>query len=101
LIGYIMFFAFSTGAVIWVLISEVFPGTVRAQGQSLGAFTHWLFATIITFLFPAVVEQSVYGSAYAFIFFSIMMIVQAITVWKYFPETKGKTLEALGNELSQ
>lgn len=100
LIGYIMFFAFSTGAVIWVLISEVFPGTVRAQGQSLGAFTHWLFATIITFLFPAVVEQSVYGAAYAFIFFCIMMIVQAITVWKYFPETKGKTLEALGNELS-
>ncbi|MFT3702706.1 MAG: sugar porter family MFS transporter [Agriterribacter sp.] len=100
LIGYIMFFAFSTGAVIWVLISEVFPGTVRAQGQSLGAFTHWFFATVITFLFPAVVEKSVNGSAYAFAFFCVMMIVQAVTVWKYFPETKGKTLEALGHELS-
>ncbi|MDP9043159.1 MAG: sugar porter family MFS transporter, partial [Bacteroidota bacterium] len=39
LIGYIMFFAFSTGAVIWVLISEVFPNSVRGQGQSLGSFT--------------------------------------------------------------
>lgn len=54
LVGYIMFFAFSTGAVIWVLISEVFPNSVRGQGQSLGSFTHWFFAAVITFLFPVV-----------------------------------------------
>ncbi len=100
LIGYIMFFAFSTGAVIWVLISEVFPGSVRGEGQSLGSFTHWFFAALITFLFPAVVEKTTYGGAHAFAFFAVMMLVQAITVWKYFPETKGKTLEELGNELS-
>jgi sugar porter (SP) family MFS transporter len=99
LIGYIMFFAFSTGAVIWVLISEVFPGSVRGKGQSLGSFTHWFFAALITFLFPAVVEKTTYGSAHAFAFFAAMMVVQVITVWKYFPETKGKTLEELGQEL--
>lgn len=99
LIGYIMFFAFSTGAVIWVLISEVFPGSVRGQGQSLGSFTHWFFAALITFLFPALVEKTTYGGANAFAFFSLMMLVQAFTVWKYFPETKGKTLEELGLEL--
>lgn len=99
LIGYIMFFAFSTGAVIWVLISEVFPGSVRGEGQSLGSFTHWFFAALITFLFPAVVEKTTYGGAHAFAFFSLMMLVQAFTVWKYFPETKGKTLEELGHEL--
>jgi MFS transporter, SP family, arabinose:H+ symporter len=100
LIGYIMFFAFSTGAVIWVLISEVFPNGVRGQGQSLGSFTHWFFAAIITFLFPVVAGEYKFGSGYAFTFFSIMMVVQALVVWKYFPETKGKTLEQLGDELS-
>ena len=100
LVGYIMFFAFSTGAVIWVLISEVFPNSVRGQGQSLGSFTHWFFAAIITFLFPVVAGEYTLGGSYAFAFFSLMMLVQAIVVWKYFPETKGKTLEELGNELS-
>ena len=101
LVGYIMFFAFSTGAVIWVLISEVFPNSVRGQGQSLGSSTHWFFAAVITFLFPVVAEEYKFGGGYAFTFFSIMMVVQALVVWKYFPETKGKTLEELGDELSK
>lgn len=101
LIGYIMFFAFSTGAVIWVLISEVFPNNVRGQGQSLGSFTHWLFAAIITFLFPMIAGQGETGTAHAFLFFSVAMIIQALVVWKYFPETKGKTLEELGIEMSK
>ena len=40
--GFIAFFAFSQGAVIWVYLSEVFPNRVRAKGQSLGSFTHWI-----------------------------------------------------------
>src|SRR5205823_13708152 len=42
LVGFIAFFAFSQGAVIWVYISEIFPNMVRAKGQSLGSFTHWI-----------------------------------------------------------
>ncbi len=99
LIAYIMFFAFSTGAVIWVLIAEVFPNAVRGQGQSLGSFTHWFFAALITFLFPVVAEQTMNGGGHAFAFFSLMMIIQAIVVWRYFPETKGKTLESLEKEM--
>lgn len=99
LIGYIMFFAFSTGSVIWVLISEVFPNSVRGQGQSFGSFTHWFFATVITFLFPVVVGESPVGGGYAFTFFALMMIIQAIVVWKYFPETKGRTLEEISGDL--
>lgn len=99
LIGYIMFFAFSTGSVIWVLISEVFPNSVRGQGQSFGSFTHWFFATVITFLFPVVVGESPVGGGYAFTFFAVMMITQAVVVWKYFPETKGRTLEEISDEL--
>lgn len=100
LTGYIIFFAFSRRAVIWVLISEVSPNAVRGQGQSLGSFTHWLFAAIITFISPVMVEKGENGAAYAFMLFSVAMVVQSIVVWRYFPETKGKTLEQLGDELS-
>ena len=99
LLVYIMFFAFSTGAVIWVLIAEIFPNSVRGKGQSLGSFTHWFFAALITFLFPVIVKLSDFGVGHAFLFFSVMMLVQAVVVWKYFPETKGRTLEELGEHL--
>jgi sugar porter (SP) family MFS transporter len=101
LLIYIMFFAFSTGAVIWVLIAEIFPNNVRGKGQSLGSFTHWFFAALITFLFPVIEKMSQYGVGNAFMFFSVMMIIQVIVVWRYFPETKGRTLEELGENLSK
>ena len=99
LLVYIVFFAFSTGAVIWVLISEVFPNSIRGKGQALGSFTHWFFAAVITFLFP-VFSSTPQGSGFSFAFFSAMMALQALVVWKYFPETKGKSLDELGEELS-
>ncbi len=101
LLIYIMFFAFSTGAVIWVLISEIFPNSVRGKGQSFGSFTHWFFAALITFLFPVTEKLSQFGVGHAFMFFSLMMAVQVVVVWKYFPETKGRTLEELGENLSR
>jgi len=100
LVAYIMFFAFSTGAVIWVLISEVFPNSIRGQGQSLGSFTHWFFAALITFLFPVISGEYAMGSGHAFMFFSIAMFMQALVVWKYFPETKGRTLEEIGDQMT-
>ena len=90
LLTYIMFFGFSTGAVIWVLIAEVFPNRIRGKGQSFGSFTHWFFASVITFLFPIIAKTSQFGVGHAFMFFSIMMMIQIIVVWKYFPETKGE-----------
>jgi MFS family permease len=100
LLTYMMFFAFSTGAVIWVLIAEIFPNRVRGKGQSFGSFTHWFFAALITFLFPVVEKISDSGIAYAFMFFSAMMVIQLIVVWRYFPETKGRTLEELGERMT-
>lgn len=99
LLVYIMFFAFSTGAVIWVLIAEIFPNNIRGKGQSLGSFTHWFFAALVTFTFPVVIKEINSGAGHTFMFFSFMMIVQAIVVWKYFPETKRRTLEELGQNL--
>jgi sugar porter (SP) family MFS transporter len=99
LIGFIAFFAFSQGAVIWVFISEIFPNAVRSQGGSLGSFTHWIMAAIISWTFPVIVEGSPLGGFYSFIFYSFMMLIQLVFIWKVMPETKGKTLEAIQKEL--
>lgn len=93
LLAYIAFFAMSQGACIWVFIAEIFPNSVRAQGQTLGSLTHWVMAAIITFVFPVISEGM--GEGVIFSFFCIMMILQMFFVVKYMPETKGKTLEEL------
>ena len=96
---YIAFFGMSTGAVIWVLISEVFPNSVRGKGQALGSLTHWFFAALITFCFPVIAEKGGVGLASTFCFFSVMMCLQILAAWLYFPETKGKSLEELSENL--
>jgi len=93
LFGYIAFFGFSQGAVIWVFISEIFPNEVRASGQALGSFTHWLMAAIITFTFPYLAEH--FGGGNTFLFFTLMMVLQLLFVIKLMPETKGTSLEQL------
>jgi sugar porter (SP) family MFS transporter len=99
LIGFIAFFAFSQGAVIWVFISEIFPNSVRSQGGSLGSFTHWLMAAIISWTFPIIVERSANGGFYSFVFYSAMMLLHLFFVVKFLPETKGKSLENIQKEL--
>ncbi len=99
LIGFIAFFAFSQGAVIWVFISEIFPNAVRSQGGSLGSSTHWIMAAIIAWVFPIIVQGSDQGGFYCFIFFTIMMFLQLIFIWRVMPETKGRTLEEIQKDL--
>ncbi|MFT6205275.1 MAG: sugar porter (SP) family MFS transporter [Spirosomataceae bacterium] len=90
---FIAFFAFSQGAVIWVFISEIFPNSVRAHGQSLGSFTHWIMAAIIAYIFPYFAQT--FGGGITFAFFAVMMVLQLLFVMKMMPETKGKSLEEL------
>jgi sugar porter (SP) family MFS transporter len=97
LLGYIAFFAFSQGAVIWVYISEIFPNRVRARGQALGSFTHWFWAAVVSWTFPIIAEAS--GAA-AFAFFALMMVLQFVLVWRFLPETKGVSLEAIQRTLA-
>jgi sugar porter (SP) family MFS transporter len=94
---FIAFFAFSQGAVIWVFISEIFPNQVRAKGQTLGSSTHWVMAAIIAFCFPYLAESL--GGAVTFSFFSIMMVCQLVFVWKFMPETKGRSLEQIESNI--
>ena len=95
LVGFIAFFAFSQGSVIWVFISEIFPNAVRSKGQALGSSTHWVMAAVISWTFPILAESSEYGGAYAFTLFAAMMVLQLLFAWKVMPETKGKSLEQI------
>ncbi len=97
LIGYIAFFAFSQGAVIWVYLSEVFPNTVRAKGQSLGSFSHWFMNAAISGIFPLMAASS---GAYPFVFFSLMMVLQFFVVLFVYPETKGMSLEEMEKRIA-
>lgn len=83
--------AVGQGAVIWVFISEIFPNLHRAQGQSLGSFTHWIFAALLTLFFPSMVEA--FPASVVFGFFCFMMILQLAWVKLFVPETKGTSLE--------
>lgn len=85
--------AIGQGAVIWVLISEVFPNKHRASGQSLGSFTHWFFAALLTLVFPLMAEAM--KPQYIFGLFCGMMVLQLLWVRFFVPETKGISLEQM------
>jgi MFS family permease len=89
--------AVGQGAVIWVFISEIFPNRHRAAGQSLGSFTHWFFAALLTTFFPKMV--SAFPPGYVFLFFAGMMSLQLVWVKTMVPETKNVPLEELQKEL--
>jgi MFS transporter, SP family, arabinose:H+ symporter len=96
LMAFIAFFAFSQGAVIWVYLSEVFPNKVRAKGQSLGSFTHWIMNAVISGVFPVLAAKS---GGIPFLFFSAMMLLQFVVVLSTYPETKGYSLEEMQKKL--
>ncbi|MGC1224905.1 MAG: sugar porter family MFS transporter, partial [Candidatus Sulfotelmatobacter sp.] len=85
------------GAVIWVFISEIFPNRHRAEGQTLGSSTHWIFAALLTTFFPKMVTA--FSPGYVFSFFTGMMVLQLIWVKTMVPETKGVSLEQIQKQL--
>jgi SP family arabinose:H+ symporter-like MFS transporter len=97
LTGFIGFFTFSQGAVIWVYISEIFPNRVRAKGQSIGSFSHWLMNAVVSILFPVLATR--WGAAAPFYFFASMTALQFVVVLKLYPETRGVSLEDMEAKL--
>ena len=97
LMMFIAAFAMSLGAVIWVLISEVFPTSVRAKGQVFGSMTHWTWCALLTWAFPALVEGG--QSVPTFCFFALMAALTFVFAMKL-PVTKNKSLEEIQRELT-
>ena len=89
--------AVGQGAVIWVLISEIFPTRFRAEGQALGSFTHWIMAALLTTFFPTMVTA--FAPGLVFLFFTVMMAIQLLWAALMVPETKGVPLEEMQKRL--
>ena len=87
--------AVGQGAVIWVFISEIFPNSVRAKGQSFGAGVHWVFAALITALTPFVIDLLGNNPGIIFYFFGGMMVIQLLFVYLIMPETRKTSLERM------
>ncbi|MFN5231076.1 MAG: sugar porter family MFS transporter [Bacteroidota bacterium] len=103
LLMFIASHAIGQGAVIWVLISEIFPNHIRAKGQALGASVHWVFAALITLIAPVFIDdqQGIFKDNPwpIFAFFACMMLAQLFWVLMKVPETKGVSLEELEKQL--
>lgn len=97
LMAFIAFFAMSLGATIWVVISEVFPNSVREKGQVLGSMTHWGWNAILIWSFPLMINNF---PAQIFTFFSVMCLISLVYGIKL-PETRNKTLEEIQKELTK
>ena len=98
ILGFIASFAFSLGPVMWVMLSELFPNRYRGAAigviASINGFVSWL----VQFIFPW--ELSTIGNAASFFIFGSIAVVGFFIMYKTLPETKGKSLEQLENELS-
>lgn len=95
---YIAGFAMSWGPVLWVVISEIFPNSIRGA-MSIATATVWLTNLIVSWTFPVLDESTFlvarYHHGFAYWIYSIMCLAAVFFVWRFVPETKGKTLEQI------
>jgi len=107
LIGILIFigsFAMSMGPVVWVILAEIFPNRVRSIAMSIAVAAQWLANYLVSQSFPMVVESNVnqlkinggmWNNALPYFIFAIFITSTIVFVWKFIPETKGKTLEEM------
>ncbi len=93
LLIYVGFFAISLGPVTWVVISEIYPLHIRGRAMSVAIFANWLANYIISLLFPDLVAKLSLGGT--FLIFAIICAIAIWFVYKFVPETKGKSLEEI------
>ena len=92
IIIYTASFMMSWGPICWVLISEIFPNKIRSQAVAIAVAAQWAANFFISSTYPPMMEFSNGGT---YLFYGLMSILSALFVWKYVPETKGKTLEEM------
>lgn len=92
IIIYTASFMMSWGPICWVLISEIFPNTIRSQAVAIAVAAQWISNFLVSSTFPLLSEWSV-GGTYAI--YAIMSLLSAVFVWKFVPETKGRSLEEM------
>ncbi|SFK13201.1 MFS transporter, SP family, xylose:H+ symportor [Marinilactibacillus piezotolerans] len=92
IIIYTASFMMSWGPVVWVLISEIFPNKIRGQAVAIAVAAQWAANYFVSSTYPAMMEVSG-GVTYSI--YGIVSLISAIFIWKFVPETKGRSLEEL------
>ncbi|WP_078408991.1 D-xylose transporter XylE [Priestia abyssalis] len=92
IIIYTASFMLSWGPICWVLISEIFPNKIRGQAVAIAVAAQWAANYLISSTYPIMME---YSSGLTYGFYGLMSVLSAVFVWKFVPETKGKTLEQM------
>lgn len=94
IIVYAAFFMMSWGPICWVLISEIFPNTIRSQAVAIAVAFQWIFNYLVSSTFPALYE---FSPGFAYGLYGVICVIAAMFVWRMVPETKGLTLEQMSN----
>ena len=99
MLGYVACFAMSWGPVTWVLLSEIFPNRIRGRAMALAAATIWISNYLVSWTFPIMDKStfliSLFNHGFSYWIYGFMGILAALFIWKFVPETKGKTLEEM------
>jgi SP family arabinose:H+ symporter-like MFS transporter len=94
-IFYIAVFAATLGPGVWVVLSEIYPTSIRGRAMSFATLSLFTGSTLVTQTYPLLRESI--GIGLTFTLYGIVMIPATFFVMKFIPETKGKTLEEIEN----
>jgi len=99
---YVASFAISWGPVCWVLLAEIFPNRIRSKAMSVAVAAQWLANYLVSWTFPMLDKNSTlnahFNNGFAYWLYGIMAVLAALFMWKFVPETKGKSLEELESQ---
>ncbi len=90
---YVFFTAVSISAVVWVLLSEMYPTRVRGLAMSIAGFSLWIGTYLVSQLTPWLLETATPSGT--FIIFAVMCLPYLFIMWRYIPETAGRSLEEI------
>ncbi len=90
---YVIFFNFSWGPVMWVMLGEMFPNQLRGSGLAVAGLSQWISNFIITLTFPIILGSL--GLSFAYSVYTVGALLSIFFVVKYVKETKGKELEQM------
>jgi predicted MFS family arabinose efflux permease len=96
---FVSFFAIGLGPVFWLLISEIYPLSVRGSAMGLVTVANWGANLLVSLTFPVLTDGV--GTSATFWLFGLCSLAGLVFVYRYVPETKGRTLEAIEDDLRQ
>jgi SP family xylose:H+ symportor-like MFS transporter len=100
-IVYLAGFSLSWGPVVWVMLAEIFPNVIKSKAMAIAVAAQWIANYVVSSTFPMIDGNSalnaMFNHGFAYWLYAVFSVLAAVFVWKYVPETKGKSLEAIQN----